>query len=109
MAKGKARLARRRLPHCATCARYYGHIGYLFTPKLEGIARYDYFDTNKNATNADGTDLTLGLNYYLKGNNAKVQLNLVRRNGDPTALTGNGANDLRNDRYELRTNFQVAF
>lgn len=88
---------------------YYGHVGYLFTPKLEGVLRYDYFNTDKNVANADATDITLGANYYLKGNNSKIQLNLVRRNGNPAAKTGSGANDLRNDRYELRTNFQVAF
>ena len=88
---------------------YYGHIGYLFTPKLEGVFRYDYFNTDKNIANADANDITLGANYYIKGNNAKIQLNLVRRDGNPAARTGNGANDLRNDRYELRTNFQVAF
>ncbi len=88
---------------------YYGHVGYFFAPKLEGIARYDYFNTDKNVANADATDITLGANYYIKGNNAKIQLNLVRRDGNPAAKTGNGAGDLRNDRYELRTNFQVAF
>jgi hypothetical protein len=88
---------------------YYGHVGYLFTPKLEGTFRYDYFNTDKTIANADGNDITLGANYYLKGNNAKIQVNLVRRDGSPAAKTGAGANDLRNDRYELRTNFQVGF
>ena len=83
---------------------YYAHIGYALRPQLEAIARYDYFDFNRDEDNADLTDITLGLNYYLRGNNAKIQSNLVRRSssaGAPPAL--------RNDRYELRTNFQVAF
>ena len=88
---------------------YYGSVGYLFTPRIEGTFRYDYFDTDTALANADAKDITLGANYYLKGHNAKIQLNLVRRDGNPGARTGNGANDLRNDRYELRTNFQVAF
>jgi hypothetical protein len=88
---------------------YYGHVGYLFTPKIEGVFRYDYFDTDTNLAGADGRDIVVGANYYIKGHNAKIQLNLVKRNGDPAARTGNGANDLRNDRYELRTNFQVQF
>jgi phosphate-selective porin len=88
---------------------YYGSVGYLFTPKLEGVLRYDYFDTDTNLANADGNDITLGANYYIKGNNAKIQVNLVRRDGNPAARTGNGLGDLRNDRYELRTNFQVGF
>lgn len=83
---------------------YYGHIGYLLKPQLEAILRYDHLDTNRDADNADLTDITLGLNYYLRGNNAKIQSNLIRRSssaGAPAAL--------RNDRYELRTNFQVGF
>lgn len=83
---------------------YYGSLGYLFKPQLEGVVRYDYFDSNRDADNADLTDITLGLNYYLKGNNAKIQSNLVRRSSNPGAPAA-----LRNDRYELRTNFQVAF
>lgn len=88
---------------------YYGSVGYLFTPRIEGTFRYDYFDTDTALANADAKDITIGANYYLKGHNSKIQVNLVRRDGNPGARTGNGANDLRNDRYELRTNFQVAF
>jgi outer membrane murein-binding lipoprotein Lpp len=83
---------------------YYAGLGYMFTPKIEGVLRYDYLDTNKALNDADVRDIILGLNYYIKGTNAKIQTNLVQRNG------GNGAPaDLRNDRTELRTNFQVAF
>ena len=89
---------------------YYGHIGYLFTPKLEGILRYDYFDTNRDGANADVKDIVLGLNYYIKGNNAKIQTNLIKRNGGDNAPTStNPSSNLRNDRLELRTAFQVAF
>jgi hypothetical protein len=28
---------------------YYGSVGYLFTPKLEGVLRYDYLDLDRNA------------------------------------------------------------
>ena len=83
---------------------YYGSVGYLFNPKLEGVFRYDYLDSNKAVANADVRDLVLGLNYYIKGNNAKIQTNLVKRNGGAGA-----AADLQNDRMELRTNFQVSF
>lgn len=83
---------------------YYGSLGYLFRPQIEGVLRYDHFDSNRDVSNADLTDITLGLNYYLKGNNAKIQSNLVRRSSNPGAPAA-----LRNDRYEVRTNFQVAF
>src|SRR5690606_36037158 len=83
---------------------YYGNVGYFLTSKLQGEARADFFDY-KNL-NAAIKQYTLGLNYYLKGNNAKIQLNLVRTNGDP-AVPGNTRFD--NNSTELRTNFQVAF
>jgi Phosphate-selective porin O and P len=90
---------------------YYGHIGYLFTPKIEGIFRYDYLDSNRQASGDSTTrDLIFGLNYYLKGNNAKLQVNLLKRNGgDFATASSNPHSDLRNDRTELRTAFQVAF
>ena len=91
---------------------YYAGVGYSFTPKLEGLFRYDTFDTDRNAAaGVDSTvrDLILGLNYFIKGNNAKIQVNLVRRSG----AAGGGAftppADMRNDRTELRTQAQIAF
>jgi phosphate-selective porin len=84
---------------------YYGSLGYLFTPKLEGVFRYDSFDSARNVANAEVRDITLGLNYYIKGSNAKIQANVVNRSGAP----GSPVADLRPDRTELRTNFQVAF
>lgn len=83
---------------------YYGSLSYLFTPKLEGAFRYDYFDANRSLAQSDVEDYTLGLNYYIKGNNAKIQANIVQRNGSANAPAG-----LRNDRTELRTNFQISF
>jgi hypothetical protein len=92
---------------------YYGLFGYYFTPQLEGVARYDYLDTNRGgAGDTDVRDLTLGLNYYLKGNNAKIQANIVRREGGNNVLitnAGNPQSDLRNDRTELRIQTQIAF
>ncbi len=84
---------------------YYGSLGYLFTPRLEGVVRYDTLDTARNVADAEVRDITLGLNYYIKGNNAKIQANVVNRSG----AAGSPISDLRPDRTELRTNFQVAF
>jgi phosphate-selective porin len=82
---------------------YYGNVGYFLTPKLEGVARADFFDyKNLNATIKQ---YTLGLNYYLKGNNAKIQLNLVHTDGNPAAP----GSAFDNDSNELRTLFQVSF
>lgn len=93
---------------------YYAGVGYLFTPKIEGLFRYDYLDTNRDAgAGVDSTvrDLILGVNYYIKGQNAKIQVNLVRRNGASGGGTGAFVPpaDLRNDRTELRTQAQVSF
>jgi hypothetical protein len=75
--------------------------GYRFTPKLEAVARFDKFnDTNSG----DATESTLGLNYYLKSNNAKIQLDLVKHDGP----FGSGSG-YQYDWTELRSGFQVAF
>ena len=83
---------------------YYGHIGYLITPKLEATFRYDHLNTNRDVSDAEVTDYILGLNYYLRGNNAKIQTNLVRRQSSEETIAA-----LRDNRTELRTNFQIAF
>jgi hypothetical protein len=93
---------------------YYGSVGYLFRPKLEGVFRYDTFDANRNASAFDLSELIFGLNYYIKGNNAKIQTNLIRRNGVGSAAVLAGANPtgiggLRNDNTSLVTQLQVAF
>jgi len=75
--------------------------GYRFTPRLEAVARYDTFnDTMKG----DATESTLGLNYYLQSNNAKIQLDLVKHDGP----LGSGSG-YQYDWTELRSGFQVAF
>jgi hypothetical protein len=75
--------------------------GYHFKPKLEAVAR---FDKSNDANNGDATESTLGLNYYLKSNNAKIQLDLVKHDG--TFGSGSG---YQYDWTELRSGFQVAF
>ncbi|MDF2439127.1 MAG: hypothetical protein JWN98_111, partial [Abditibacteriota bacterium] len=84
---------------------FYSSLGYFFTPKIEGVLRYDTLDTNRNVNNAEVKDITLGVNYYMKDNNAKIQANLVQRSG----ASGSPIADLQPDRIELRTNFQVQF
>ncbi len=58
---------------------WYGHVGYMFQPKLEGVLRYDRFDPNLENGGDDVTDTTLGINYYIQGHDAKLQLNWVNR------------------------------
>ena len=93
---------------------YYGLIGYKFTPKIEGVFRYDYFNFDRALDDASVRDLVLGVNYYIKGNNAKIQANIVRRSGGGDIIGGNGfsgglANQFANDRTEFRVQGQIGF
>jgi hypothetical protein len=83
---------------------YYGSVGYLFTKKLEGVARYDVFDFTREGSGGKISEATLGVNYYIKGNNAKIQANIVQRSGDDGAPSG-----FQSDGVQLRTSFQAAF
>lgn len=87
---------------------YYAGLGYLLTPKIELVGRYDNLNVDARAGAAAATadsrtrEYTLGANYYIKGNNAKIQANIVKVDDDlPAATTAGG--------LQLRTNFQVAF
>ena len=81
---------------------YYGAFGYMVTPKLQTLFRYDNLNTDRSIGSSTLKDYTLGFNYYLKGNQAKAQFNIVDHNGDRNAIgTRNGV--------ELRTAFQAAF
>lgn len=87
---------------------YYASLGYLVTPRIELVGRYDSLDREfqTDATGNKTNEITLGLNYYLKSNNAKAQVNLIRANNSfNTAPTGG----FEGDNYTLRTQFQVAF
>ena len=99
---------------------YYGLLGYSFTKKIELVGRYDYFDFAHGLVPAAGkssdsnvTEATLGLNYYIRGNNAKIQANIVRRNGGAGLIGANGfssnGTSFGNSSTQLRTNFQIAF
>ncbi len=94
---------------------YYSSLGYLFTPKIEGVLRYDYFRFDRNINNSDVRELTAGINYYLRGNNAKIQANIVRVEGGKGLTAANGfggggsGQGFQNTRTEFRVQGQVAF
>lgn len=79
--------------------------GYRLAPKLEAVVRYDTFNDTA-AGEGKANEETLGLNYYLKGDNAKIQLNLVKHDGPLDSSNGTG---YLYDWTELRTGFQVGF
>ncbi|HEX8237545.1 MAG TPA: hypothetical protein VF600_16430, partial [Abditibacteriaceae bacterium] len=73
---------------------------------------YDFLDANRDlGGDTEVRDIIAGVNYYLKGNNAKIQVNVLRRNG-AQGLGGsvsNPSSDIQNDRTELRVQGQVSF
>lgn len=61
---------------------FYTTLSYNITKKLQVLARYDYFNANKNASNCTSSEYTAGLNYYVKGSALKFMLNYVFRQSD---------------------------
>ena len=56
---------------------WYVHNTYDLTKKIQLVARLDQFDPNSKIAKDDIYEYTLGSNYYLSGQNLKMQLNLV--------------------------------
>ncbi len=56
---------------------FYSTLAYRFTPKLQGLIRYDQFDPNKNIANNNRKEYVAGLNYFIKGQALKLMLNYV--------------------------------
>ncbi|MCO5068537.1 MAG: OprO/OprP family phosphate-selective porin [Kiritimatiellae bacterium] len=62
---------------------------YLLPEKVQAVLKYDTFDPNTDADN-DGTDTwTLGLNYYIRGNDLKLQFNYLRSDVESRDATDN--------------------
>ena len=73
-----------------------------------------WFDADRNNNGFEVKDISLGLNYYIKGNNAKIQANVVHRSGTGVAAaaagaSGAGLGGLANDSTALIVQGQVAF
>jgi hypothetical protein len=91
---------------------YYAHFGWALTPKIETTARYDVFDFDRNSVGDTAVrDAIVGANYLLRGNNAKIQANLIHRDGGANLATGfpTSAAVFANSGTQLRVNFQVGF
>lgn len=56
---------------------FYSTLAYKFTPKIQGLLRYDYFDPNKKAANNGKKEYVAGINYFVKGQAVKLMLNYV--------------------------------
>lgn len=89
-----------------------GQVGYMLNEQWEVFGRFDYtkFDGDiVSFINDDYWELTGGVNYYLKGHNAKVTLDLTYLpNGSPTDLDGIGVLAADNeDQFVIRGQFQL--
>jgi len=82
---------------------------------LEFAARYEQFENVQvtDLVNAEHTDnfktalWTAGVNYYIKGHNAKIQLNYVIVDDPDVSTAGRDFHDVNNDCFVV--NFQVWF
>jgi phosphate-selective porin len=65
---------------------FYGHVGYRFVPRVEGILRVDGWDpdTASESTRASVSELdyVLGLNVFFSQHNLKLQVNYLRKTFD---------------------------
>jgi len=94
----------------------YAMYAYQFSPSWQAVVRGDFWNPNRDlpgdARNTE-KDLTLGLNYYLAGHNAKIQFNYTRKDiTGPMNTAGTGPVALPSmgrDRNQYLLNFQQAF
>lgn len=56
---------------------FYTTLAYRFTPKLQGLLRYDEFDPNKHIANNKRREYSAGFNYFIKGQGLKLIMNYV--------------------------------
>ena len=63
---------------------FYGTLIYRINQKLHLLARYDWFDPDKNISNNARKEYSIGINYFLKGQAARLILNYVFCNNDNT-------------------------
>ena len=60
----------------------YTTVYYRITPKVELLARYDFFQPDLNVSKKDIKEYVVGLNYYLKGQGLRFMLNYIFRQSD---------------------------
>ena len=62
---------------------------YLLAPKIQGVFKFDRFDKDTRVALNRENDVTLGLNWFLDGNYAKLQLNYILRDREDGLDIGN--------------------
>ena len=77
---------------------YYAQSGLLFPGRvgpgrLQLVARYEDIDTKRGAAHSGNVNRSVGINYFGKGHDRKIQFDYTRRRESPV--------DLENDEYRL--------
>src|SRR5574344_1059739 len=67
---------------------FYTTFGYKIHPKVDIVTRYDYFNPNKAITHNSSEEYSIGLNYHLKNNKFRTQLNYVWQKNQMAKDTG---------------------
>lgn len=63
----------------------YTTLSYNITKKLQVLARYDFFDANRETSGNKSSEYTAGLNYFIKGSALKLILNYTFRHSENEA------------------------
>ena len=69
---------------------FFTTVSWNFTPKLQLLARYDYFDTNLEQSNDVNHEYSVGINYFVFKQRLKFALNYVFSNNEKTNTNKNG-------------------
>ncbi len=69
---------------------FFTTVGWNFTPKLQLLARYDYFDTNLDQSNDVNHEYSIGVNYFVFKQRLKFALNYVFSNNEKTNINKSG-------------------
>jgi hypothetical protein len=65
---------------------YFGHLGYKVAPKVELLARYDFYDPNTDVDDDGENWITGGINYYVDGLNSMFYLNYIKKGEEGTEV-----------------------
>jgi phosphate-selective porin len=68
---------------------YYLTLGYKITNSLQVVLRYDWYDPDIDTKDDEKHEDTIGLNYFIKEHNAKIQFNYIYRGEKPLTVDNN--------------------
>lgn len=68
---------------------FFTTVGWNFTPKLQLLARYDYFNYNLDESKSVNHEYSVGVNYFVFKQRLKFALNYVFSNDEKTQTNKN--------------------